>query len=290
LTFKTAILASLNVRAGATQVNGRPAALRLRRLPSSLLLKLLVTPSLIAAATLVGRRWGPALSGWLVGLPLTSAPVVFFLALENGTSFATAAALGVVLGVASQAVFAVAYSRVVSRAGWLTGVAAGSAGFAAATLVFQAVRFPAAAELVLVVASLLVAIAIIRRPLLASVVGRVQRGDLPLRMVVATALVVGLTAIAPQLGPHLTGLLSPFPVYAAILAVFAHRLGGAPAAVAVWRGLLFGLFSFAAFFTVLAGTLPRIGIPVAFALAIAVALAVQGIALLLLRAESSVTG
>src|SRR5947209_18925109 len=72
-------------------------------LPPSLLLKVVLTPALIATATLVGRRWGEkTTSGWLVGLPLTSAPVVFFLALDHGTTFATTASLAVLLGTISQ--------------------------------------------------------------------------------------------------------------------------------------------------------------------------------------------
>ncbi|HEX6510708.1 MAG TPA: hypothetical protein VF157_00290, partial [Chloroflexota bacterium] len=74
---------------------------------------------MIAAATLAGRRWGPSLSGWLVGLPFTSGPVVFFLALERGTGFAATAALGVVLGVTSQAVFGLAYIRTAVGRGWV---------------------------------------------------------------------------------------------------------------------------------------------------------------------------
>src|SRR5438445_13039399 len=84
----------------------------------SLLLKLVVTPVLIAGATLAGRRWGDRLSGWLVGLPLTSGPVVFFLAIDEGSRFATTAALAVLPGTISQAAFAVAYARVGVRAGW----------------------------------------------------------------------------------------------------------------------------------------------------------------------------
>jgi len=56
-----------------------------------LALKLVLTPALIAVATLVGRRFGPSISGWLVGLPFTSGPVSLFLALEQGTTFAAAA-------------------------------------------------------------------------------------------------------------------------------------------------------------------------------------------------------
>ena len=50
-----------------------------------LVLKLVVTPLLIAAATLVARRWGPGVGGWLAGFPLTSAPVSVFFALALNT-------------------------------------------------------------------------------------------------------------------------------------------------------------------------------------------------------------
>ena len=35
---------------------------------SLLAVKLLVTPAVVVAASLVGRRWGAAIGGWLVGL------------------------------------------------------------------------------------------------------------------------------------------------------------------------------------------------------------------------------
>jgi len=44
----------------------------------TLALKLTITPFLILAASLASRRWGEAVGGWLVGLPLTSGPVAFF--------------------------------------------------------------------------------------------------------------------------------------------------------------------------------------------------------------------
>ena len=47
-----------------------------------LVIKLLLTPILIGMVSLAGRRWGPAISGWFVGLPLTSGPVMLFLALD----------------------------------------------------------------------------------------------------------------------------------------------------------------------------------------------------------------
>ena len=253
-------------------------------MPPSLLLKLVLTPVLIATATLVGRRWGPALSGWLVGLPLTSGPVVFFLALDQGRPFATDVSLGVILGVASQAVFALGYVRLGRTAGWPWRLLAGTAAFVAATIAFRLIRVPGYVEPIFVFATLLLSIALM--PGLDQVEHQPvpsPPGDLPLRIVIATVLVLGLTAIAPVLGSYLSGLVTPFPLYAAILAVFAHRLDGAAAAAAVWRGLLLGLFSFLAFFTVLAVTLESAGIALGFLLAIAGAGAVQAATFLVLR-------
>ena len=250
----------------------------------TLALKLVVTPVLIAAATLVGRRWGPSLSGWLVGLPFTSGPVIFFLALEHGTGFGATAALGVVLGVTSQAVFGLAYVHLGRDRDWPRAVVWGTAAFAIATVLFAVIELPEWLEPLMVAASLLVAIQLSGGPVPAAPVARTaEPADLSLRIVIATALVIALTAAAPLLGARLSGLLSPFPLYAGILAVFAHRQGGAPAARSVWRGLLFGLFAFLGFFMVLAATLRPIGIGGSFALAIVTALLIQALTLLLLR-------
>ena len=108
--------------------------------------------------------------------------------------------------------------------------------------------------------------------------------DIPARMVVATVFVVALTSAAPALGSRLAGLLSPFPLYATVLSVFAHRLQGAGAAIAVMRGLLLGLFAFTSFFLCVAALLVPAGIVVAFAGALAAALAVQTVSLVTGRA------
>jgi hypothetical protein len=102
-------------------------------------------------------------------------------------------------------------------------------------------------------------------------------------MIVTTAFVVLLTGVAPRLGPWLTGLVTPFPLYAAALVVFAHALEGPARAAGVLRGLLLGLYSFVGFFLVLAALLEGAGIAAAFTAATAAALAIQGGALVALR-------
>jgi hypothetical protein len=107
-------------------------------------------------------------------------------------------------------------------------------------------------------------------------------------MLITTALVVGLTQVAPVLGAHLSGVLATFPLYAAILTVFAHRGGPGPA-IQVLRGLLVGLFSFAGFFVALAGFIERLGVTGGFVAASAVALAIQAASLRLVLAPARPT-
>jgi hypothetical protein len=252
-------------------------------------LRILLAPALIGAASLAGRRWGPAVSGWLVGLPLTSAPVTFLLALEHGPTFAALVALGTLAGTVSQILFAVVYAGLARRHGWPLAFVGGSVAFALSTAALAGLRaplLPLGCAVVIVLVLGLRAIPIVAQRA-AATAAPLPRWDLPVRMLVATLIVGGLVAVAPALGPRFTGMLSPFPVYAAILTVFAHRGQGAPAAIGVLRGLLAGLFGFVGFFVVVAGSIERVGIAMAFAVATLVALAAQLVSLRGLRAGSS---
>jgi hypothetical protein len=250
----------------------------------NLTLKLVVTPALIGAATLVGRRWGQAIGGWLVGLPLTTGPVAFFVALDQGEAFAAGAALGSLGGAAAEAAFCVAYARLATRTGWPLALLTGSAAFGVVGVALQGLALGPPSLFALAIGTLLLALRLMPAPAAAPAPVPPPRGDLLTRMVLATTIVLVLTALAPRLGPRLSGLLATYPLFAAILTAFAHRLQGAAAAAGVLRGLLFGLFAFAGFCFVLGVALVPLGIAGAFAAAVAVALLVQGLSLWRLRA------
>jgi hypothetical protein len=243
-------------------------------------LKVVVTPLLIGGASLAGRRFGHHVGGWLVGLPLTSGPVAFFLATEQGMSFAAGAAVGMLAGTISQMAFALAY-RSAARRGATRASLAGCAAFAAATIALSFSDWPAPKTFALVLASLTVGYAVTARrppgPLAEPT--RPPRWDIPVRMLAATAVVVLITALAPVLGSHLAGLLSPFPVFGAVLAIFTHHTDGPAGGTQMLDGLLLGLLAPAVFFLALALTLPVLGL-LAFAIATAAALTAQGITML----------
>jgi hypothetical protein len=251
-----------------------------------LTLKLVLTPTLIGAVSLAGRRWGPGVSGWLVGFPLTSGPVAFFLALDHGLSFAAGAAVGSMTGAAAQAAFCVLYGRLARRRHWAIALFGGTLAFAAATALLQVSTLPLVLLLALVIGTLVVALFFMPRDSGAARPAAPPFWDMPARLVVTTAIVLLLTGLATALGPTLTGILATYPLYGAILAGFAHHLGGPGSAVRVLRGLLLGLFAFAGFFFVLALLIERAGIAPAFAAAIAAALILQIGALWVMRRDS----
>jgi hypothetical protein len=238
---------------------------------------------------MAGRRFGHHVGGWVVGLPLTSGPVAFFLATDQGASFAAAAAVGMLAGTISQVAFAFAY-RTLAHRGATSAFLLGACAFAAATVVLSFLHWGAAATFAVVCAILIVASMAAARtaPGPLSEPRQPPRWDIPARMLAATTVVLLITGLAPVLGPHVAGLLSPFPVFGAVLALFAHQTHGPSGASQVLSGLLLGLFAPAVFFVALALALPSVGLW-AFVIATSAALTTHGLTMLAIPREQDTT-
>jgi hypothetical protein len=103
--------------------------------------KLFITPILIGSVTLAGRRWGGIVSGLLIGLPLTSAPISFILAYEFGAEFASQAAVGNLAGQISNCFFCLAYSYTAKKCHWLMSSLAAIAAFLTMTLALNSLAW-----------------------------------------------------------------------------------------------------------------------------------------------------
>ena len=249
---------------------------------SLLAIKLILTPLVVLLASVAARRWGDAVAGWLVGLPLTSAPVSVFLAIEQGPSFAAQAAGGSIAGVVSQAAFCIGYAAL-ARRGVTAALAVGTLAYAASAILLVAADLPRVLLFAAATSALTFVLWLLPHRQLAISANLVAWWDLPLRMAVTTALVVGLTSAAATLGPGASGVAASFPIIAASIAVFAHLSQGPEAGVAVLRGMASALYAFAVFFVIAGAALPRASLPAAFALATTAALIAQGATLRLLR-------
>ena len=146
-------------------------------------MKAVVTPILIGGASLAGRRYGHHVGGWLVALPLTSGPVAFFLAIDQGVPFAAGAAVGMLAATSSQVAFALAYGSTAGR-GAGRAFLGGCAAFAAATLALSLLHWAAEETFALVAVTLAVGYAVTRRRVSEppSEPIRLPRWDIPVRI------------------------------------------------------------------------------------------------------------
>ncbi|MDH1654966.1 hypothetical protein N5E96_15460 [Pseudomonas mosselii] len=235
-------------------------------------LKLVVTPLLMWAISLASRRWGGLLGGLLSGLPITSALVMTFLCLEQGTGFVLGAVPGALGGLAAvQATYAF-YLFATRRLGIAPAVALSILFYGLAAYAFT---HWGGLYLSIGVALLLIGVLIrasgheprpdtLARP-------RHRYWEIPLRMVSATSLLMVTTSLANWLGPATSGMLAPIPVIAWPLVVFAHVQGGRAGMAAMVRGNAIGAVGVIAFYLAMAGLLEQTSVALTMLVAMTIA-------------------
>ncbi len=245
-----------------------------------LVIKLILTPLLIGAATLAARRWGNIIGGWIVGLPLTSGPISVFMAFEQGQRFAAQSAISALMGLIGVGAFCLAYRLTLPGSRPWPAAVIGIAAFLAALFGLSFLTLGAVTAAVFVILFLASVLAMIKRVHVAMPSISSPLWDIPLRMIVATVMVLAITGSAHLIGPEWSGLLSPFPVFSCVMTMFAHQDSGWEAAQLMLRGVVLGCFAAAAFFLVVALMLEETGIWIAYGMAVAAALMINGLVLL----------
>ena len=250
---------------------------------SLLVFKLTITPLLIALNSWVGRKWGSVVSGFMTGLPLTSGPVSVFLALQNGNAFAAQSAIGTIGGKVSVDVLCLIYFWLCPRLGWRMALGMAFAAFIVTTVLWN--QFALSLWPTFIASVIAIALLVQLMPKRAATLSKTQPAwwDIPLRMVLATTFVLLVTTTANQLGPQLSGLISPFPIFVTLLTVFTHRQHGPTAAQQYLRSFVIGSLSFSVFFLVVGLLLVSLGSLWTYTLATIAALVVNGLSLLWVR-------
>lgn len=241
-----------------------------------LAVRVLVAPCFVVFASLVARRFGARIGGVVGGLPVIAGPILLVLALQHGSSFASRAAVGVLLGIVGLAGFVLAYVAVARRRSWPAALVAAYAVFALVVVAMRPVSVGALSAFAVACASLVLTLGLLPRPPRSDVAMLpLARWNIPFRAACTALAVVSVTAIAPTLGPHLSGLVTALPIITAVLAVFTHAHRGRDEATRLMRGFTVGFFSYAAFCFVVATTIHPLGVGGCLALAVVLALCVQ---------------
>ena len=245
--------------------------------------KLILSPLLIAMVSLAGRKWGSTVSGWFLGFPLTSGPTSIVMALQHGPEFAAASAAGLLGGQAAVCVFCLVYGYTALRFGWLVSALTGITAFFAAIFVLNLFTLTLPLAFVIIIAVVVTVFLLLPRrggefkdPVL-------PRWDLPLRMVLAAVFVYMVTGFADALGPQLSGLVAPFPVFGLIMSIFTHKQNGSAAALNHFRSYVSASAGYAVFFLIVGLGLTSLGTGLTYTLALAAVTCLNGLTLFLLR-------
>ncbi|MBI1892152.1 MAG: hypothetical protein HYS18_16020 [Burkholderiales bacterium] len=226
---------------------------------------------------MAGRRWGASVAGALAGFPVVTGPILLFVAIEQGESFAAHAAVGAINAVLCNIAFGIAYAWVSRKYSWQWSLAAGMVVYFVTVGLFNLVYFSAILAAAVTVVGLLIAPRLYPMDGADAETAIQPKSDLVHRMTAGALLVITVTLLSERLGPNLTGLFSVFPVMGSVLAVFSHRNIGQRFAVRLLRAMARGFQAFTLFCLVLAFTLERGSIGLAFCVALLAALMAQAL-------------
>jgi len=215
-----------------------------------LVAKALFAPLLLAMCVFAAQRWGAAVGGWLLGMPLVSGPISYFLLIQHGSHFAESAARGTLLGMVGAGVFFVGYALISRGRPWWQALTLAGGASVAVTVALTRVHPDLIAAMLFAVVFLGLMAVVIGRSSDEVAVPSTKIHTVFVRMAVASAVVVGVTLASNQLGSQVSGTLTAVPIISAIMAVSTHRAGGSDSVRGLMRGAMAGLWGGAAFFAV----------------------------------------
>lgn len=236
-------------------------------------LKITLMPAIIALVTVISRRWGNVVGGVIAGMLWVGGGILFFIALEQGKDFAFQSLAGVMAGLIGWLAFCTAYVLIGQRLNAaLTLLASVIICLLTGVLLKGLIPlFSAQVWFLILLSSILVSAWFFPKVKGEEVeAGRPIRLEILLRMIMITAFVLLLTYSAKALGPTWSGILTPFPVITAVLAVFTHFGQGMHQVRLTLMGMYTGVVGFATFLLTLVYALPFMGIGQAFLLSLVV--------------------
>lgn len=193
-----------------------------------LVLRLVSAPLVILGATMAQRRFGHAVSGLIVGLPLTSLPLLWLVALGHGTPFAGSMSAALLTASSAQAALIWSYARLARHLSPLAATTGSIAVFAVVALLTRALHPSTPVAALLGVVSCVLALRAWPTLDAAPVVeGRYRIG---VRVTLVTLFTLVVVTFAGSMGPQLAGLVAALPALSLVMAIVTHRELGASAA------------------------------------------------------------
>lgn len=218
-----------------------------------LLLKLTIAPLLLLLIHYAQKRFGSFVSGIIPGLPITSGPISYFIALEQGKLFASNSAVASLYGMSGIGLFCFCYAAMLAKYGVVKALFAALTlwcAFSAFTLLLPinialACVISLSVLAVLALASSKLQFAPDAKPFTAA-------WELPVKILMVSSFIVLVTFLSANIGAMWSGLLSTFPVILAVMGSIAHASEKKYSAYKVLNGGIIGSLGGCVFFVVIA--------------------------------------
>jgi hypothetical protein len=238
-----------------------------------LLLRLIIAPLAVMAGTVAQRRFGHAMGGLIIGLPLTSIPMLLLVALQHGTGFATSMSNADLIGSLAEVAIILAYVRLAARFSPMLTLVGAMGAFVFTAAIIHLLTFSTLIAGLLALAGF--AVALRYWPRSKPQPERDGKHRLVLRVALSTGFTFLVMTSAGWIGPGLAGLAAAFPVLSMVMAFATHQEYGAAASTQFLQGVAKGSFSYVASIFAFTEFLRTGNLWLAFASALSVALIVQ---------------
>lgn len=239
-----------------------------------LALRIVIGPLGVLGGTVAQRRLGPAVAGLVIGLPLTSLPLLWLVAIQHGAAFTGSMTNAILIGSIVEGLVLWSYAKLAARLSPTPALLGALAIFAGGVTLVGMLHVSALIAGLLTAAGF--ALALRWWPETSSEeIEANGRTRLVVRVVAATVFTIIIVTMATKLGALLTGLVDALPVTTMVMAFMTHQEQGPDATSQFIRGVLRGSFSWVISTVVLAEVLRTGHVLLAFGLSLLTALIVQ---------------
>ncbi|UCG39024.1 MAG: hypothetical protein JSV00_01960 [bacterium] len=230
-----------------------------------LIVKILVTITLILGLSHIAERTGPRVAGVLSGFPIGTALVLFFYGIELGPRFAASTVPYNLLGHVSAQSFAYLYflrARSGAPSSVIHASLAALTGYALAASLMSSLEPSLLSSACISFASIALFSLLFRRapniPIERKV--RCTRGMILMRLLLSTTIVLLVTGLAHSVGPRWAGLFSAFPLVVFPLVLLIHVHHGHSQARTVLKNFPRGLWTVLAYSVTVSFTYGHLGV------------------------------
>ena len=218
-----------------------------------LLLRIICAPLAVLIGTLAQRRFGHAIGGLVVGLPLVYLPFLWLVSLQYGVAFAHTMTVSLLIAASAEVALLWSFAAMTRRFSSSTSLVSALVVFGCIATAIEVLHLSIVVGAVLALTSF--AVALRWWPDASDVTLQQGTSRLTLRLVVSTVFTVALISLAGRLGATLSGALDAIPLTSLMMALFTNHEHGAGASSQFLRGVTKGSFSYVASMIVLAALL-----------------------------------